>query len=53
MRRTPIVNMFLEKDRNENPGALTGKGTAAGVQDVHSQEAHYFIHFFQLLEEKH
>jgi hypothetical protein len=28
-----------------NPGTYPGKAAAAGVQDVHSQETHHFIHY--------
>jgi len=30
-----------------NPGTYLGKGAAAGVQDVHSQETYHVTYFFE------
>jgi hypothetical protein len=46
VHRKPILDRSLKKDPNGNPGTYPRKGTAARVQDVLSQEAYHFIHYF-------
>jgi len=56
VHRKPILDRSLKKDPNGNPGTYPRKGTAARVQDVHSQEdprgISFYSLFLQFLEKK-